>query len=448
MTPKKLIIKNVGKIKDETIEINKPLLLFYGDIMQGKTTILNCIRYCFGGSYPSDIIRHGAEGASVVLEFEGGSITREWYRGKDGSTKDREIKFIMDGKLIAKPTTEIKKFLNPFLLDQDYLRKMSESERKAYFTQTFAVNTEDLDKEITQAESEAKDLRATIKGYGTIDLTEYKSVDVSALKVDTATIKAKHQKEVEEHNLAVEAMQKAYAREVSEISGRNNGVAIHNSKVERSRVRIADAQKEIDRLSKLVRVEQAWLKENPLLEQELLPLQPQLPYPPPPPDISALEAQISNAAANEVRVEQYKKNLARAEEKKRDEGKLGGLEDKLKGLRKQKTAKLAEISKTCGVKDLAFDESGNFTFEGTQAGMLSTSQIMRLSSELSNLYPKGFGLDLIDRGESLGKTFPIELFVEKAEAERKTILATIVGEKPAKVPENVGVFVVEEGEVK
>ena len=36
--------------------------------------------------------------------------------------------------------------------------------------------------------------------------------------------------------------------------------------------------------------------------------------------------------------------------------------------------------------------------------MLSTSQIMRLSGELSSLYPQGFGLELIDRAESLGKS--------------------------------------------
>lgn len=77
--------------------------------------------------------------------------------------------------------------------------------------------------------------------------------------------------------------------------------------------------------------------------------------------------------------------------------------------------------------------------------MLSGSQIMKLSSELSALYPEGLGIDLIDRGESLGKS--IFLFVDRAEKEEKTILATIVGERPADVPENIGVFVVEKGAV-
>ena len=77
--------------------------------------------------------------------------------------------------------------------------------------------------------------------------------------------------------------------------------------------------------------------------------------------------------------------------------------------------------------------------------MISDSQIMRLSSELSALYPEGFGLDLIDRAESLGKS--IFEFVDRAKAEKKTIMATIVGERPAKVPPEIGVWVVEDGKV-
>jgi hypothetical protein len=78
--------------------------------------------------------------------------------------------------------------------------------------------------------------------------------------------------------------------------------------------------------------------------------------------------------------------------------------------------------------------------------MISDSQLMKLSQALSSLYPEGFGLSLLDRGESLGKS--IFTFVERAQKEERTILATIVGDKPAKVPEHIGVFVVEDGKVK
>ena len=107
---------------------------------------------------------------------------------------------------------------------------------------------------------------------------------------------------------------------------------------------------------------------------------------------------------------------------------------------------MRSISQSTGIDGLEFDEEGNFVYEGTQAGMLSTSQLMRLSAELSVKYPEGFGLELIDRGESLGKS--IFEFVNRAERDERTILATIVGDKPADVPDNIGVFVVEDGKVK
>jgi len=78
--------------------------------------------------------------------------------------------------------------------------------------------------------------------------------------------------------------------------------------------------------------------------------------------------------------------------------------------------------------------------------MLSTSQIMELSSRISATLPNDLGLELIDRAESLGKS--IFGYIDRAKAEEKTILATIVGEKPAEISEDIGVFVVEDGKVK
>ena len=46
----------------------------------------------------------------------------------------------------------------------------------------------------------------------------------------------------------------------------------------------------------------------------------------------------------------------------------------------------------------------------------------------------------------MGKS--IFALIERATAEEKTILATVVGEKPATTPDGVGVFVVEGGQVK
>jgi hypothetical protein len=179
-----------------------------------------------------------------------------------------------------------------------------------------------------------------------------------------------------------------------------------------------------------------WLNANPARPELEKPVRP---------DTSELELKIQEAGATNVRAEQYQKNLVRYKAKEEDNKKLLELERRQREIKAEKQAKLQSISENCGIKGLSFDESGNFIYDGTTAGMISDSQIMRLSSELSALYPDGFGLDLIDRAESLGKS--IFEFVDRAKAEKKTIMATIVGEKPSNIPEEIGVFVVENGNV-
>lgn len=415
----KLIIKNIGKIKNTTIELNKPLILFYGEILAGKSTILNAVRWCFGGSYPSDLITHGAKDASVTLEVDNGLITREWYMGKDDKVKDRPIVFIKDGKPVKRPVEDIKRLLNPFLLDQDFLRKKSESERKLYFMDLFGVDTSDIDRKISELEAEAKNLRIQIKMFGAIEPQEATPVDIALLQKNLSGIKEKHDKEVEN------------------IIETNRKVAFHNANVQKAKEEIGELRAQLEVLQGKIAKSEQWLTENSKKEEHPLPKMP---------GTAGLESKITEASAINIKAEQYQKDIKRAKEKKEAEGKLAEIETSYRKFKKDKIIKLAEVSKKCGIDNLVFDEAGEFIYQNTSAGMLSTSQIMSLSKELSALYPEGLGIDLIDRAESLGKS--IFEFVRKAEEEDKTILATIVGEKPAKVPENIGVFVVEEGELK
>jgi len=68
-----------------------------------------------------------------------------------------------------------------------------------------------------------------------------------------------------------------------------------------------------------------------------------------------------------------------------------------------------------------------------------------LSQLLSAKYPEGFGLSMIDRGESLGKS--VLTLWEEAREREATVLVTVVGDKPATIPDEVGAYVVENGKV-
>ena len=70
-----------------------------------------------------------------------------------------------------------------------------------------------------------------------------------------------------------------------------------------------------------------------------------------------------------------------------DQDDLTDKDTEIRDLRKDRAALLSSINDKCDIIGLKFDDNGDFEYEGTTAGMLSTSQLMRLSSELSKLYP-------------------------------------------------------------
>lgn len=415
----RLTIKNIGLIADEVVEINKPLILFYGDCCQGKSTILSAVRWVCGGKFPSDIIRHGEKEASIMLEFDGGMIARSWYVNTEGETVDRPVTFVRDGKPVPAPIAEIKRMLNPFMLDQDHLVKMSELDRKRFFTELFAVDTADLDKQIWNKSNEASSLRSKISGYGVIDTTPVLKVDVASLEESLASIRDSNSKA------------EAKAREEQRVA------AEHNSTVQRGIETQADLEKQIKELTDKLDKVKKWLAANPRRSEEVVVAIV---------STSDLEAKLREAGAQNVRHENYLAALERSKQKQADEQKLLALEAEQRKLKEEKIKRLKDLNESCKVKGLKFTDDGSFIYQDTQAGMLSTSQLMTLSSELSALYPEGLGLELLDRGESLGKS--IFGFVDRAQREKITILATVVGEKPASVPENIGVFVVAGGKIQ
>ncbi|MEE8185617.1 MAG: ATP-binding protein [Thermodesulfobacteriota bacterium] len=413
MKIQKLVINNIGIIGNETIEFNKPLNLFYGDVRQGKTTILNAIKLCFGGGFPDDIIKHGEKKASVELHFDGAHIERKFRKDKHGITKADKIEFVNeDGEIEDKPVDAIQKFLNPFLLNQDHLVDMNEPSRKRYFIDLFGVDTVAIDSELKTLEDESKDLRISIKAYGDISTDKVEPVNIEALETNKKKIVDTH-----EENYKKTFTSNEKARHIND--ERKRGLNV-----------IEEAEKQIA-------ATKGWLEKNPEQQLEETPLLP---------DTSEIDIKIGEGREQNVRYEQYLKDQGAISLKAEAQDDLADKDEQIRDLRSDKASLLSSINDKCTIKGLKFDEAGNFEYEGTTAGMLSTSQLMRLSSELGKLYPEGFGLELIDRGESIGKD--IFLFVKKAQEENKTILATIVGEKPANIPEEIGVFVVDNGEIK
>jgi DNA repair exonuclease SbcCD ATPase subunit len=325
----KLTIHNIGKIGDTTIQLDKPLILFYGEIRQGKTTILNAVRWVCGGEFPQDIISHGKDEAHIELEFDGGMISRSWYRTKDETktTKSRPVVFIRGGKPVASPVAEIKRFLNPFLINQDHLREKSELERKQFFTELFAVDTSELDKEWFNNDREASNLRIAIKSYGEIDLTPVERVNDDALKAELQRVRDAHAAKRRQLEGQLATIGKAYDAELDRVEAANEAARLVNVGIDQKKQSLKSITEQIaaleTRLANLKAEKEAvakWLKETPEakllsrpaapntddIKREILDS----------PDTSELEQRIQQAGATNVRAEQYEANKKRADEKK------------------------------------------------------------------------------------------------------------------------------------
>jgi len=428
----KLIIHNIGPIEDMTIDFDCALNLFYGKVMQGKTTILNSVKYGTGGSFPVDILTHGKDKGWTEIHWDNAFLKREWYRGKDGKTKARQpIQFVVNGVPQKKPMEAIKLFLNPFLLNQEFFKEKSELERNKYFLELFDIDISDLDKALKKATQDAKDMRVKIAAYGEIDIEPVEEANVEILKTYRTEAIIAHLKKETIIKIENEKIQKQNE--------------IMRKKRERREI-IEDRIKELDREATEIGL---YLDQNRNTEKDLLQ---ELGLP----DTSEIDEKISDAKVQNMKHEQYLVNLKRHEAKEKDRSSLALTEKAIREIRTQKLNRLAKISDSCNIKGLTFDENANAIFEGCTLGMISESQIIRLSSALEALYPPGFGLELLDGAESLGwhekdlnKIKSVFEFIEKAKEKKSTILATVVSDEPAKIiPDDVGVFIVEKGALK
>lgn len=429
MKAKKLTVKNLRLISDAELEFNKPLILLYGDIMQGKTTFLDAIKILFTAGFPDDLIQHGKKGAYIQLELENGSISRSFYINKKGVINARPLKAIVDNRELS--ARELQQLFNPFQLNQDFLKEMSPSIRKKFFVELFDIDTSEIDEILKKEEKRASDLRIEIKAFGEIDCTSVEKPDISSLEKEKALENTKLVKEFNETQNKTTIFNNVQ-------SNRKNAIEIAN-KLHADIVNLVAPSIFTDcfdsELATQIRNELPKPERIKILNEEQMPDKTHY---------NEIIERISDSKADMLRWENYQQALARQKQKDAKRSALKECEELIRSQRQQKILKLSEYGKE--ISGLVFNETGELVFEGTMNDNLSTSQVIRLGSLLSKLYPDSLlDLELLDRGESLGTS--IMTFVDKAKLEDKTILATIVGEKPAAVPEDVGVFVVENGKL-
>jgi len=446
MKVKSLTVHNIGIIAHEEIVLNQPLNIFYGEIESGKTTLaITSIKLLFGGKFPESIIRKGESEGYVELVFDNARIKRSFYIDRSSITQARAIEYYLDNNKVSKPVDAIKKLLNPFLLDQDYLVNMSVIERKQYFIDLFDVDTSDLDEELSREIQNAKEIRSSIKNYGEIEIVPVEKPDIETLK--------KEKDEINNYNQTINSNYLlAQSNENKSVADYNNNVDEHNNIIDTCIKESSNLKNEIKNLEEKIDILKAKYDSNQKYledpenkkKEKKEPIQIERPVLK---DSTEIDEKISNAKADEIRYQQYQAAILKQQEKEYHVNLLRESEANSARIKKEKTNKLSEISKNISIPGLVFDHNGTAIYNDTPMDMLSTSQIMSLSSECANLYPNELGIALQDKGESLGSS--IFKYVDKAKENDLTILATVVSEKPAEnIPDDVGVFIIKKGVIE
>ncbi len=445
MKVKQLKVCNIGKIENETVVFEKPLNLFFGEIKSGKTTLaINSIKLLFGGSFSNDLLNHGKSVGSVELLFDNAAIVRKFYKSKTGEVKSYPIEFYRDNRKVSKPVDVIRELINPFLLDQEFLTKKSAIEKERYFIELFNIDTAEIDAELKLKLDDSKELRSTITSYGVVEMTPVEKPDMGAL--------LDHKKIITEENDRISKVWSGESvDEARRVLGHNNEVDKHNTIVDRALVETSGLMKQINDLEFTLSLAKEnykkvteWLDDSKNNKKKLI--EPKKIEKPECESTEEIDEKISNAKVDELRYVQYQAALTKQEEKEYHAGLLAENETLVISLRAMKRNELSKIADKTGIKEFTFDEDGNIRYQNTAMDMLSTSQMMELSSACAGLYPSDIGLELIDKAESLGKS--IFEYIDKAKEKNSTIIATIVSDKLAEnIPEDVGVFVVEDGKI-
>lgn len=421
----KIEIKGIAKHDDTTIVIDKPLTIIFGDVEQGKTTILNAIKWGMGIVVPDKVIKEGCTEGDIFLTFDNATSHRSFYINKEGVEVARPLEYIEGGRVIKEPIKYLKTKINPFLLDNEYFMKMSTNDQMKFFVALFGIDTSAENKTLATYEELNKSLRAEIKGIGEIIPVMVAKPDLDALKAEKATI-----------DYANQELKEKFEKEEKEKKERTGIRMDASSAIEGYKSKIEALKEEIKEIEDRMAVREAFLSAYPELPDPTLPTYTLT---------TEIDEKISNAKVDEVKHEAWKADVLKLKAKQDKEQELKDGEQLVRDTRAAKIAKLESFSDKTGITDLKFIEGG-YTYQGTAFDMLSTSARMDLSDKLSALFPSDFDIDLIDRAESLGRKNLINLG-EIAAKGKRTIIATVVSDSLAINDENIGVFKVEDGKI-
>lgn len=193
----------------ELVEIvpNKTTTVIGGRNRQGKSSLLNSISACLGGSKlcPEKPIKNGHDSAKVSVELDGDpsklippiTVTREFFRKENGDIDSKLEIITKDGYKAPTPQTLINDCLSKLGFDPEAFLRMDAKKQADVLRELVGLDFTELDKQYkeiydgrTILTREGKSLKAQLDGCPKHDDAPAEEVSVSALAVRLKEIHA------------------------------------------------------------------------------------------------------------------------------------------------------------------------------------------------------------------------------------------------------------------
>lgn len=180
-----LEFENLKRVEEVHLEIGDALTVIGGNNAQGKSSILDGIKWCLGGDRwkPSKPVKEGAEKADAKVVLSNGWIVERY--GKNGSLRVTTKDGRMGGQQL------LKEFIGQFALDLQSFMDMTDKEKAKELLKLIGVDLTELDElertkyqERTEAGANAKRLKAYADG-----LTKHPDAPAEEVSVGDLTTK-------------------------------------------------------------------------------------------------------------------------------------------------------------------------------------------------------------------------------------------------------------------
>jgi hypothetical protein len=164
----KLEVENVKKVKAVTVrpDPNDPVVIVRGNNAQGKSSLLDAMRYAFEGkgSHPPRVVREGTTEAHVEIETDDLIVIRRWngHEHEDGPSTEVEVRSKERGKLKS-PQAVLDHLYGNLAFDPLAFTKLKQDAQALEWKKVVGVDTDAIDLESEKVFSERTETNRKIK---------------------------------------------------------------------------------------------------------------------------------------------------------------------------------------------------------------------------------------------------------------------------------------------